>query len=374
MIDSDSEGSRREDIIKHFKDVYGEKHILNMATFSTIATRSAIQYAARGLGIDNNESSYINSLLPTDNGNEWSLTDAINGNEKKGREPDKKFIRALEQHPMLKETALGLFGLVVGRSQHASGVAVFNDEYDVSNAMMKTKNGLAVTQFDADDTEYTGTIKFDFLSLDALDRIRMAMNLLKKDHKLEKGSLRDVYTNHFGPNKLDFDNQNMYDKLFNGEVTNAFQFSSGTGNKTLKKLNARKFNDLVSGNGLMRLTGGDGNELPLERYIRYKQNPSDWDTDMDNAGLDPKEKALMHKMLGAYGGVNSSQELLMELVLKTCNYSLEEANKLRKSIAKKDEKKQAQAKNYFYKHTKEMGMSQALIDYIWNEQIAIQGG
>lgn len=375
VIDTDTEGTKRERIINKVKEIYGNDKVLNFSTFSTIKTRGAIKYAGRGLGIDNNEVNYIVSLLPADGHDEWPITDALLGNEKNGRKPSKKLLEEVEKYPKMKETILGLFGLVVGRSEHASGVLVDNDGYTKHNAMMVTPNKIAVTQFDADDSEYAGMIKFDFLSLSALDKIHSAIDMLIKDGRVKKeNTLRETYMKYFGPEALDMTNVDMYKMLFNGDVIDAFEFSSSVGYKTLRKLNARDYLALVSANGLMRLTGGDGDELALDRYIRYQNNPGEWDKDMDNAGLNSDEKQLMHELLDDYKGVNNSQERLMQMVLRIAGYSLEEANKLRKSIAKKDKKKQEEQHVFFLNKAKTYGLRDEFAKYVWDEQIAIQSG
>lgn len=375
VIDTDTEAAKRENIINKVKEVYGEDKVLNFATFTTIGTRAAIKYAGRGLGIDNNEVNYIVSLLPADGHDEWPITDALLGNEKKGRKPSNKLLSEVNKYPNMKETIIGLFGLVVGRSEHASGVLVANNGYTEHNAAMLTPNGIAVTQFDADDSEYAGMIKFDFLSLSALDKVHCAIDMLVKDGLVNKqDTLRETYMKYFGPEALDMTNPEMYKMLFDGKVIDAFEFSSSVGYKTLRKLNARDYMALVSANGLMRLTGGDSDELALDRFIRYQNNPSDWDGDMNNAGLNDNEKRLMHKLLDDYKGVNNSQERLMQMVLKISDYSLQEANKLRKSIAKKDKQKQEEQHVFFLKKAKEHGLRDEFAKYVWDEQIAIQSG
>ena len=375
MIDTDSEGTKRGNIIEKIKNVYGENKVLNFSTFSTIKTRSAIQYAGRGLNIGRPEIDYIVSLLPADGHNEWPITDALLGNQKENRQPSKKLTDEISKYPKLKETILGLFGLVVGRSEHASGVLIANDSYTTHNAMMYTPKGIAVTQFEADDSEYAGMIKFDFLSLSALDKIHSAIDMLIKDNRIEKQpTLRQTYMKYFGPEALDMTNVDMYKMLFNGDVIDAFEFSSSVGYKTLRKLNARDYLALVSANGLMRLTGGNDGELALDRYIRYQNNPGDWDKDMNKAGLNDNEKRLMHDLLDDYKGVNNSQERLMQMVLKIAGYSLEEANKLRKSIAKKDKKKQEEQHIFFLKKAKKYGLRDQFAKYVWDKQIAIQSG
>ncbi len=374
-IDTDTEATKREKIINKVKEVYGEDKVLNFATFTTIGTRASIKYAGRGLGIDNTEVNYIVSLLPADGHDEWPLQDALLGNDKKGRKPSEKLLAEVNKYPNFKETILGLFGLVVGRSEHASGVLVANDGYTEHNAAMFTPNGIAVTQFDADDSEYAGMIKFDFLSLSALDKVHCAIDMLIKDGRIkDQGSLKATYMKYFSPDVLDMTSPEMYKMLFDGDVIDCFEFSSSVGYKTLRKLNARDYMSLVSANGLMRLTGGDSDELALDRFIRYQNNPSDWDNDMNNAGLNDSEKRLMHELLDDYKGVNNSQERLMQMVLKIAGYSLQEANKLRKSIAKKDKKKQEEQHEFFLKKAKEHGLRDEFANYVWNEQIAIQSG
>lgn len=374
-IDEDSSGAKRNEVIDHIKDVYGRQRVINICTFSTVANHNATLMACRSLGIDNEEANYINSMIPSDGMKEQSIIDTIEGNPKKNIKPDNKMVKEINKYPKLKLLIEGLFGLVVGRSVHASAVIVANDDYTNLNASMKTKNGIDVTQFDADYTERAGYVKFDFLSLDAIDRLQCAVELLIKDKKIEwQGTLKETYNKYFSADKLDFDSQEMYDMLFNGDIINAFEFSSGTGNKTLRKVNARSFLDLVSANSLMRLTGGDMVEMPLDRYIRYRDDEDAWDRDMDKYHLTDEEKAIMHKALGKDGGLNSSQETLMQMVLRKdlTNYSMLAANKLRKSIAKKDPKKQQEEQIKFYKRAKEVGLSFNLTDYVWKEQISLQ--
>lgn len=160
-VDFDTEGGQRLNIIKLLKDRYGHDNVLNSATFSTEGTRSTILTACRGLGLEPAESQAMADLAPNDKGVEWNLHDAFYGNEKKGRKPDTRFIKAVESVPMLKETMLGTEGLVKGRSQHASAVFYTNELYVTHNAMMKTKSHLPVTQFEAHDSESAGAIKYD---------------------------------------------------------------------------------------------------------------------------------------------------------------------------------------------------------------------
>jgi len=376
MIDTDTEASKRKLVLDEIKKQRGDKHVLNFCTFSTIGIRSSVLIACRGLGVDNNEANYIVDLLPSENGKEWSLHDAFFGNKEKVRKPSSKLIKEVSKYPKLKEIILGLFGLIVGRSSHASGVYISNDDYTKYNAMMKTKNGVEVTQFDADMSERASALKYDFLSLSALDRVRASFDLLVKDKKIRwQGDLGSTYWSNFNPNKLDYTSPKMYDMLFDGTVINAFQYDSETGWKALRKANARKFMDLVSINGALRLRSEKG-EQPLDKYIRYRDHPEQWEKEMIKSGLNDGERKTLHRLLDDSRGICISQESLMKLSMDSniSGFNLLQANKLRKAIAKKDPKKQAEQHDIFMKQGLKIGTRQQFLDYIWENCVMIQNG
>lgn len=375
-IDFDTAGNQRLNIIKLMKERYGNDNVLNSATFSTEGTRSTILTACRGLGLEPAESQAMADLAPNDKGVEWSLHDAFYGNEKKGRKPDTKFLKAVEDVPMLKETMLGTEGLVKGRSQHASAVFYTNQPYVTHNAMMKTKSGLPVTQFDAHDSESAGAIKYDFLTVGAIEKIQATMKLLLKDGKIEwQGSLRETYNKYLHPDVLDLTSPKMWDMLFDGEVVGAFQFETMTGRQTLEKINARSFDELASANSLMRLSVPSG-EQPVDKYVRFKGNISLWYQEMTEDGLTQEEQDILKEYLAPKYGVSDTQELLMSISMdnRISGFSLKEANKLRKSVAKKSEKAQDEQKEIFFEHGRKLGTSEALLNYVWFKEFALSFG
>src|SRR5699024_11997674 len=96
---------------------------------------------------------------------------------------------------------------------------VCSSDLTAHNAMMKTQSGLEVTQYDADDSAYQGGLKYDILTLNALDRIHEAMRLLLRDQKIEwQGDLKSTYDKYFAVDRLEMDAPEMYDMLFDGEI------------------------------------------------------------------------------------------------------------------------------------------------------------
>lgn len=367
-IDFDTEGSKRLEIVRLIKEKYGEDSFLNYGTFTTEGTRSTILTACRSIGLSPDEGQNIAQLAPNDKGKPWPLHDAFYGNEDKGRKPAHQFIKEVEAYDGLKDLMLGFEGLVSGRGQHASGASLFTGGYTKYNAMMKTTSGLPITQFDAGDSEFSGAIKYDFLSIVSLDQIRTAMQLLLDRGKIEwQGSLRATYNKYLHPDVLELEAPEMYQLLFDNQVPDAFQFSTKVGRQTLENIKAENFDEIAAANSLMRLTA-DG-EQPVDKFIRYKNDISEWEKDMDKYNLSKDEKALMHELMDSRYGVCDTQELLMQLAMneKTAKFNLREGKALRKACAKQDPKKQEEQKVKFFEKGLANGTSENLLSYIWNE-------
>lgn len=229
-IDNDAESSQRENIINKVKDSFGHDNVINIGTFTTEGTRSAVLTATRGVGLNIAEANNLLDMIPNDKGVNWSLDEVFNGRE--GSAPVTMFIQEVSKYPFLKETMLAIEGIVSGRSQHASGVVVMNDGYVNHFPAMKTKNGLMITQFDAHDVEFAGGLKFDFLSISALGRVRSALDLLLKDGKVEwQGSLKSTYDKYLHPDNINMNDKAIYDLIYAKEVPSVFQFSTSVNNK-----------------------------------------------------------------------------------------------------------------------------------------------
>lgn len=225
-VDLDSEQSKRGAILQALKDTYGEDRVLNIATFSREGARSALLSAARGMGINDDDASYLTSLIPVERGKTWSLSDCFYGNGE-DRNPVRELINAVNEYDGLMEVALKFENLIKNNSVHASGVFVYGDTYTKHNAMMRSSSGQPTTQFDMDDSEALGNLKVDMLTVSNMDKIRTAMDLLIEDGYLEwQGSLRETYKEYLHPNNLNYDDPEMWLKVQNNEIPDLFQFDT----------------------------------------------------------------------------------------------------------------------------------------------------
>lgn len=365
-IDEDAEGAKRQEIIKLVKERFGEDSVLNIGTYNTEGTRSTVLSACRGFGIDTSIANNILDELPGEKGVNWDLKDAFYGNESKNRKPAKKFIDMVSQYPGLKEAMLSIQGVVSGRSQHASGVLVWNGDYTNHVPMMKTTKGLEVTQYDAGNSEYVGGIKYDFLSINAMDRIRAAMDLLLKEGKIQwQGTLKATYNKYFHPDVIKLKDPELFKLIYTGEVVNAFQFETSVGRQAFEKINPSTFDEIAAANTLMRMTT-DG-EQPIDKYVRFKNNINEWYQEMSENGLTEDEQNVLKSLLSDRYGICDTQEYLMTLSMdkNISGFSLAQANKLRKSVAKKNEKLQEQEKAIYFESGRALGTSENMLNYVW---------
>lgn len=359
--------------MKLAKERYGHDKILNSCTFNTEGPKSTVLTATRGYGLPTDEQHNIANLIPNEGALLWDVSDCFFGNEKKDRKPVQQFIDRVEQHEGLKDIMLTIEGLVNGRSQHASSVIFYPNSFIEANAMMKTTTGLEVTQFNADDGEYAGELKLDFLSISALGRVREAFDLLIKDGKIEwKGSLRDTYDAYLHPDVLDLESPGMYDMLERGDIFDAFQMSSLVARNAMRKIKPRTFNELAITNTIIRLqTEG---EQPIDKFVRYKENINEWYKDMEDYGLTDKEVSLMEKHLLERTGICDTQEILMQIIIdeEIADGGLGFANVFRKSVGKKNQKLIDEAEQEFYKYMEKNGHRREFAEYITNEQFSLQ--
>ena len=125
----------------------------------------------------------------------------------------------------------------------------------------------------------------------------------------------------------------------------------------------------------MRLMADDG-EQPIDMYVRYKNNPSRWEQDMIDFGLNEKERSILHDHLDKDYGVCSSQEGMMLLSMdeRIANFTVKESNILRKSVAKKKPKLLQESMELLYEKGLANGCREVFLEYIWDVQIAMQRG
>ena len=343
-----------------------------IATFSTATSKAAVKIACRGYrsedypdGIDNDIASYMTSLIPEERGFIWSLSDVVKGNPEKDRKPVKTFITEVSQYPGLLDIMTAVEGLVVARGSHASGVLLTDENPYQHSAFMRTPKGDVITQVDLHDLEYMGGVKYDFLLTKVQSRITETLYMLQQYGLIEKHlSLREMYDKYLHPSVLPLDKKQVWDAIENGSVLACFQFDSPVGAQAAKKIKPKTIQELTDANGLMRLSTEKGEELPLDKYVRYKNNISLWYAEMEKYGLTEQEQRVVSPYFKSSYGVPPSQEQLMTMLMDVniCGFSLAEANDARKIVGKKILAKVPALLEKVHSRAK----SPALGNYVWD--------
>ena len=352
-----------------------------IATYGTEGTRSTILTACRGYrsedypdGIDVDTAQYMSSLVPSERGFLWPLKDVVNGNPDKDRKPSRPFINEVSQYPGLLDIMMAIEGLVNKRSSHASGVILFDEDPYEFGCFMKTPKGEIITQYDLHKAEAAGMTKYDFLVTEFQDKLAEAIRLIQKDGEIPQSlSLREVYDKYFHPSVLPINDMNIWKKLHTNSVLNIFQFDSNVGSQAAKKIKPVSMLEMADANGLMRLmTSEKGEETPMEKYVRYKNDINLWYEEMRKAGLTIEEmKALEPHFLKSYG-VPPSQEQLMTMLMdkNLCDFTLAEANAARKIVGKKQMAKIPELREKVLNQAKSPQLGQ----YIWKYGVGPQMG
>ena len=377
-IDIDLAPSKRPAIFDAIRRERGELGLVQVATFGTEGTKSAILTACRGYrsadfpdGIDVDQAQYMSSLIPQERGFLWSINDVVYGNDEKDRKPVAPFIREVNNYPGLLSIIMSIEGLVNKRSSHASGVILYGDDPFDTAAFMRTPSGDLITCYDLHKAEAAGDTKYDFLVTEISDKIIKCFELLVADNVIEDIGLRGLYNKYIHPEVMDTADERIWDHLAAGDVLDVFQFSTGVGLGIAKKLKPRNPMEMTAANAMMRLMSEKDKESQQDRYARIQKAGLEvFHREMVEAGLDENMIALMHKHCDQYWGCCAIQEQMMMLLMDVAGFTLGEANNARKIVGKKQMSKIPELREQVYSKFDRVQSA----NYFWENAIAPQLG
>lgn len=369
-------------ILDKIREERGQLGCVQVCTFGTETSKSAVQTACRGYrssanpnGIDSDTSKYIASLIPSERGFVWSIHDVVYGNPEKDRKPVKQFIQEVDKFPGLLEIILKIEGLVKQSGIHASGV-VFpdgNDPYDMS-AFMRAPDGTIVTQFSLHDAEYCGLVKIDALVTEVQDMICECIKMLQEHNFMDRNlTLRECYNKYLHPDVLPVKDNKIWEAMHNNQVLKCFQFEGQVGEQAMKLLKPTSPVEMANVNSVMRLMATEkGGETPADRYARLKNDIGQWYKEMRSYGLTKEEQKVLEKYYLPEYGTPAQQESMMLILMdeNICGFTLKEANGARKICAKKQMDKIQDLKKQVYDKAK----SPQLGKYVWDTAIMPEMG
>ena len=377
-IDTDIEGGRRAQVLQKLRDFYGNDRVSNVVTFGTEGSKSAIQTAARGLGIDNDISLYISSLIPADRGKVRTLHQCYYGDVENDFKPIPLFVQQMKEYPELWEVAQKIEGLVNRVGEHAGGVIFVDEPFTESTALMKVPNNDIVTQFDLHDCEDASLIKIDLLSVEGLDKIHTCLDLLCDTGYIErKATLKETYNEYLDIYKLERNSPEMWNMVQTHQIQSLFQMEKQSGIQGIALTKPVSVDDLAVLNSVIRLMAQNKDEeQPLVKYAKFKHNIKLWHEEMDRYGINKEEQELLASIVGQSYGIAESQEKIMRLVqMPECGgFNLTWADSLRKAVAKKQPEAYLKLQEEYFEAVEAKKLSKNLCNYVWNVLIAMSRG
>ncbi len=321
----------RDRVIDYVKDRYGREAVSQIATFGTMAAKAALRDVGRVLGMGYGHVDSIAKLIPAPPGKTVTLA-------KVPAEPDPGIIYARKEAPELEqreaaeeevaallELATRVEGMVRNIGMHAGGVLIAPGKItDFCPLYMQPGSDSAVSQYDKDDVEAIGLVKFDFLGLATLTILETAKEFIIARH----------------PDQADFDFAKIplndaaaYRLLSEGKTVAVFQLESRGMQGMLRDAKPSVFEDIIALVALYR--PGPMDLIPSFCARKHGREEVEY------------PHPLMAEVLKETYGIMVYQEQVMQVAQKVGGYSLGGADMLRRAMGKKKVEEMAEHRSIF---------------------------
>jgi len=331
--------SNRDRVIDYVKDKYGKEAVSQIVTFGTMAARAAIRDVGRVLDFPYGFCDGISKLIPNKPGQHITIEQA------KEQEPIlAERERKEEDVRTLLELAQKLEGLTRNVGMHAGGVLIAPSRLtDFCPLYAQPGSNSAVSQFDKDDVEAIGLVKFDFLGLATLTILEIAREFIIARHPAQKD---------FKFEDLPLNDRKVYELFGRGQTEAVFQFESIGMQRMLKDAKPDRLEDLIAMNALYR----PGPMELIPTYIARKQGKEVPEYP------DPRVKAILEETYG----IMVYQEQVMQTAQILGGYSLGGADLLRRAMGKKKKEEMDAQRAIFRKGAGEGGLSEEKADEVFD--------
>jgi len=330
---------RRDEVIAYVSNKYGSEKVSQIITYGTMAAKGVVRDVGRVLGHPYGFSDQISKMIP--NELKMTLGKALeDSNELKARYDSEESVSTLI------DLSQDLEGLIRNVGTHAGGVVIAPSKISDFCPIYKgsDESDVVVSQFDKDDVEAVGLVKFDFLGLSNLTVIDKAVKIIAKKGLSE--GLIDIDT-------LKLDDPKVFKLLQDCNTTGVFQLESDGMRGYLKKLKADSFEDIVAMLALYR--PGPLDAGMVDDYIQVKHG----------AKVRYPHK-MLEEILKPTNGVFLYQEQVMKSAQVMAGYSLGGADILRRAMGKKKVEEMAEQREVFVKGAAEKNIEESKANEIFD--------
>jgi DNA polymerase-3 subunit alpha len=335
----------RDRVIEYVMDRYGADRVSQIITHGTMAARAVVRDVGRVLGHPYGFVDRIAKLIPNDPGAEVTLASALAG------EPElRQLYGADDDVRAIVDLAQRLEGLVRNAGKHAGGIVIAPREITDFTPLYRVEGErIAVSQFDKDDVEAAGLVKFDFLGLRTLTLIDRAVRTVNASLAAAGAEPVDVRT-------VPMDDGRTFALLQACRTTAVFQLESRGMRDLVRKLRPDSFDDIVALVALFR--PGPLQSGMVDDFIARKHGGRDQPIDYLHPDLEP--------VLRSTYGVILYQEQVMQIAQRLAGYSLGEADLLRRAMGKKKAEEMAKQRTGFVDRAVTRGTDRDQATYIFD--------
>ena len=331
--------ANRDRVIDYVKDKYGRDAVSQIVTFGTMAARAAIRDVGRVLDMSYTFCDGISKLIPNKPGQHITIDGAIKAEpilaERLNKEDDVKTLLALAQK---------LEGMTRNVGMHAGGVLIAPGKLtDFCPLYQQPGSTSAVSQYDKDDVEAIGLVKFDFLGLATLTILELARDMIVKRHKGQE---------NFAFENIQLDDAATYKLFADGRTESVFQFESRGMQGMLKDARPSRLEDLIALNALYR--PGPMDLIPSFVARKHGREVVEY------------PHPLVEKVLSETYGIMVYQEQVMQTAQVLGGYSLGGADLLRRAMGKKKAEEMAEHREIFRKGAGVNGLSEEKADEVFD--------
>ena len=314
--------ANRDRVIDYVKDKYGRNAVSQIATFGTMAARAVIRDVGRVLDMGYNFCDGISKLIPNKPGQHITIEGALKVEpilaERLEKEDEVKTLLALAQK---------LEGMTRNVGMHAGGVLIAPGKLtDFCPLYQQPGSESAISQFDKDDVEAAGLVKFDFLGLATLTILEIARQFIQVRHKGQE---------NFAFEDIPLDDAATYRLFQEGKTEAVFQFESRGMQGMLRDARPTRLEDLIALNALYR--PGPMDLIPSFVARKHGREKVEY------------PHPLVESMLSETYGIMVYQEQVMQTAQILGGYSLGGADLLRRAMGKKKPEEMAEHREIFRK-------------------------
>jgi DNA polymerase-3 subunit alpha len=373
--DVDSDVEMKEESLDILKKHFGENNVIAICNYNTLKLKSLLKDISRLYSIPFEETNAVTIVVEDEAKDQ--IMEEVNHDQKlyeltfdRAKKYSETLQNYLNKYPQIEERIRNVYKEVKSIGRHAGGILILpNEDSCLPTIRIRGIDQSPITEgITAQHLQLFGLIKFDVLGLATLKIIRKCIEYILKKQKISNPTMPQVwnfYYQNLAPGTIDEEDKKIFKKVYRGgNFPSIFQFAERNVQSFCVKAKPKSLNDISNITSLWRPgpLAGSADKKYLERD--------------ETQNFIEEEHSILEKILGPTRGLLIYQEQFMLLAHELADFTLGEADKLRKLLVKPSQelgeemkKERIEAGNKFIKGCIKNGLSRNRAEKLWHEEI-----